>query len=85
MINNFGNSASPAQILEDSEREKIVKSMINELPAKYRVPFTLFKFEEMSYKEIAESMEISLSAVTTRIHRARKQLIKKLEPWLKYL
>ena len=83
--NNFGNSASPAQILEDREREKIVKKIVEDLPPKYRVPFTLFKYEEMSYKEIAESMEISLSAVETRIHRARKQLIKKLEPWLKHL
>ena len=76
---------SPAQLLEDEERTRIVKSFIDELAPKYRVPFTLLKYEGMSYKEIAESLEISLSAVETRIHRARKQLIKKLEPWLKHL
>ena len=76
---------SPAQILEDEERNKMVKSFVDGLPPKYRVPFTLFKYEGMSYKEIAESLEISLSAVETRIHRARKQLVTKLEPWLKHL
>ena len=76
---------TPAQVLEDEERSRIVKSFIDELAPKYRVPFTLFKYEGMSYKEIAESLQISLSAVETRIHRARKQLITKLEPWLKHL
>ena len=79
------NNPTPAQLLEDEERTRIVKSFIDELAPKYRVPITLFKYEGMSYKEIADSLEISLSAVETRIHRARKQLISKLEPWLKHL
>ncbi|UCH66841.1 MAG: sigma-70 family RNA polymerase sigma factor [Ignavibacterium sp.] len=79
------NNPTPAQVLEDEERTRIVKSFIDELAPNYQVPFTLFKYEGMSYKEIAESLEISLSAVETRIHRARKQLITKLEPWLKHL
>lgn len=79
------NDYSPVQVLEDEERSRIVKSIINELPPKYRIPFTLFKYEGMSYKEIAETLEISLSSVETQIHRARKQLIAKLEPWLKLL
>ncbi|MEJ2193890.1 MAG: sigma-70 family RNA polymerase sigma factor [Ignavibacteriaceae bacterium] len=81
----MNHNPSPAQLLEDDERNQIVKSFIDELSPKYRVPFTLFKYERMSYKEIAESLEISLSSVETRIHRARKQLITKLEPWLKIL
>jgi DNA-directed RNA polymerase specialized sigma24 family protein len=36
----------------------------------------------MSYKDIAETMGLSLSAVETRIHRAKKKLIPALEPWL---
>jgi len=79
------NNPSSSQILEDEERSRIVKSIIDELPPKYRVPFILYKYEGMSYKEIAESLEISLSSVETRIYRARKQLIAKLEPWLKIL
>jgi RNA polymerase sigma-70 factor (ECF subfamily) len=56
--------------------------MIQTLGTKYRVPLVLHHYEELSYKEIAQTMGISLSAVEARIHRAKKQLIKKLEPWL---
>ncbi len=68
--------------LEDEERAKLVWSMVQSLPVKYRVPLVLFHYDRMSYKEIAEVLSISLSAVETRIHRAKKQLVRKLEPWL---
>jgi RNA polymerase sigma-70 factor (ECF subfamily) len=46
------------------------------------VPFLLFHYEEMSYRQIAELTHLSQSAVESRIHRARKKLIEKLEPWM---
>lgn len=77
--------ATPDQIVENEERQRIIQSALAELPAKYRVPFSLHRFEEMSYQEIAESLNISLGAVEARIHRAKKMFIKSLEPWLKDL
>ena len=68
--------------LESSERAAIVWANIQELPPKYRVPLVLHHYEGMAYKDIAAVMGISLSAVEARIHRAKKQLVKKLEPWL---
>ena len=68
--------------MEQHEREAIVRKMIQSLHEKYRLPLILFRYEGLSYKEIAEVMHLSLSAVETRIHRANKQLITKLEPWL---
>ncbi len=82
--NNISTS-KPDKILEKSERDKIINSIIDSLPAKYRVPFVLFRYEDMSYKEIAEQMKLSVSAVEARIHRAKKKLMEKLEPWLKFL
>ena len=38
----------------------------------------------MSYQEIAEYLDLSLSAVEARIHRARKKLKEKLLPWIKF-
>ncbi len=78
------DSLPPDKILEISERDKIINSIIDSLHPKYKVPFVLFRIEGMSYKEIADSMDLSLSAVEARIHRAKKQLIKKIEPWLKH-
>lgn len=68
--------------MEQHERESIVRSMIHSLHEKYRLPLILFRYEGLSYKEIAEVMHLSLSAVETRIHRANKQLVAKLEPWI---
>ncbi len=77
--------SSPDRKMEKSEREKIIRSIIQKLPVKYRVPFILHRYEDMSYKEIADIMDISLSAVETRIHRAKKEMIRRLEPWLEEL
>lgn len=75
-------SPSPEGALQSSQRADIVWKTIQTLQPKYRIPLVLHHYEELSYKEIAEAMELSLSAVEARIHRAKKQLIKKLEPWL---
>ena len=78
-------SPSPDRILEQSERDNILWSAVESLPVKYRVPFVLFRFDGISYQGIADTMQLSLSAVEARIHRAKKQLIKKLEPWLDHI
>jgi RNA polymerase sigma-70 factor (ECF subfamily) len=75
-------SPSPDGAVQSSQRAEIVWRTIQSLPAKYRVPLVLHHYEELSYKEIAETLDLSLSAVEARIHRAKKKLIKKLEPWL---
>ncbi len=75
-------SPSPEGALQSSQRADIVWKTIQTLQPKYRIPLVLHHYEELSYKEIAEAMGLSLSAVEARIHRAKKQLIKKLEPWL---
>jgi RNA polymerase sigma-70 factor (ECF subfamily) len=68
--------------LEDAERARVVWDAVRALPAEYRVPLVLYHYDGMSYKDIAETMGLSLSAVETRIHRAKKKLIPALEPWL---
>lgn len=77
--------ARPDAQLEKNELEKVIRAMIEKLPVKYKVPFLLFRYEEKSYQEIADYMAISLSAVESRIHRAKKKLAEKLKPWEKVL
>lgn len=81
----FGKSATPRpdQIVEDEERELFVQRAIDALPPNYRIPLVLHKDEHLSYDEIAKVLNISHSAVETRIHRARKVLIKKLGPLIR--
>ena len=71
--------------LEQQEREKLIRAMMEKLNPKYRIPLLLYRYEEMSYQEIAEKLGLSLSAVETRIYRARKKLADYLKPWLPYI
>ena len=47
-----------------------------------RVPLVLYHFEEMSYEEIAEVLDCSLSATKSLIHRGRETLKEKLKAYL---
>ncbi len=77
-----GEPSRPDKALEDLEQEQYFKRAIDSLHPKYRVPFLLFRDEHLPYDEIAKVLGLSHSAVETRIHRARKMLIKKVAPLL---
>ncbi len=72
----------PDREMEKSQREKLIWSVVQSLPVKYRVPMVLHRYEDMSYKEIADTLQLSMSAVETRLHRAKKELVKRLTPYL---
>jgi len=78
-------AARPNAGVEDAERARYVWRAIQSLDPKYRVPIVLFHYEDQSYQQIADTMELSMSAVVARIHRARKQLAKALGPLLDQL
>lgn len=52
---------------------------VSELDGKYKTVILLFYYENMSVKEIAQTLKISATAVTTRLERARKLLKETLE------
>ena len=61
------------------EECQIVRMAVTTLPDKYRIPILLYYMEDITQAEIASVMQISDSAVKTRIHRAKKILREKLE------
>ena len=69
----------PHQILEDSERRKILNSQIEKLPENQKAAILLKQDKVLTNKEIAEVMETSESAVEALLHRARQTLRKRLE------
>jgi RNA polymerase sigma-70 factor (ECF subfamily) len=81
----FGASESsrPDEVFEREEKGRIVKKAIDSLPPNYRIPFLLYKDEHLSYAEIAQVLEIGLNTAASRIHRARKMLIKRLGPLIR--
>ncbi|QRN85014.1 sigma-70 family RNA polymerase sigma factor [Clostridia bacterium] len=67
---------SPEQFILKKENQDTVRRALVSLPEKYRMALILRFMEDMSYQEIADTMEISLSAVESRIHRGKKLLLK---------
>ena len=67
-------SVSPATILEHSEDAKLIKEAMDELPAEFREIVVLRHQEGLSYKEIADIMQIPPGTVMSRLARARAKL-----------
>ncbi|MDB9741635.1 sigma-70 family RNA polymerase sigma factor [Akkermansiaceae bacterium] len=65
-----------------SELQKNVDIAINELPESQRMAIVLRKYEQLSYDDIAEVMDISVSAVKSQLFRARGALKVSLASYL---
>lgn len=55
-----------------------VYQALNDLPPNFRMAVILADIEGLSYKEIAEALQIPIGTVMSRISRARRQLQKSL-------
>lgn len=58
-----------------NESKQILEKAIDQLDPKYRTVYILREVEEMSMKEIAEAMDLTVSNVKVRLYRA-KEMIK---------
>ena len=77
------NANNSPYSIDYSERSQILQSAINSLPENQRIAFTLNKFDDLSYQEITEVMNLSLSSIESLIHRAKINLQKKLIDYYK--
>ncbi len=76
-------SDSPFDQYEVTERQQLVRHYLAQLKPEYREALTLVEYEGLSYAEIAERTSSSISAVQSRIFRARRALAAKLAPFVK--
>jgi RNA polymerase sigma-70 factor (ECF subfamily) len=70
---------SPARQAEQSERLMHVRQAVNALPVELRQVIVMKEFEEMTFQEISETLQLPLSTVKSRVYTALKQLRMKLE------
>ncbi|MCW3084187.1 MAG: polymerase, sigma-24 subunit, subfamily [Bacteroidetes bacterium] len=68
----------PGVILENKEKSAILFKAINTLPENQKTAFILSKLEGLSYAEISEVMEVSVSSVESLLFRAKQNLQKEL-------
>lgn len=67
-------SKGPEAQLLMNEQQELVQSLLAELAPDYRQAVVLRYWYEMSYEEIAEAMDTTVSAIKSRLFRARRQL-----------
>lgn len=71
--------SQPAEICDDRYRREIISQAIASLKPKYTVVLMMRYAEGFSYEQIGEELGLTLSAVDTRLYRAKKLLRKKLQ------
>ncbi len=71
--------ASPARQAESRERTEAVRRAVQTLQPELREVVVMKEFEDMTFQEISETLELPLSTVKSRLYSALKQLRMKLE------
>ena len=70
---------SPASVAEGRQRTVAVRRALNGLPLELRQIVVMKEFEELTFREIAETLELPLSTVKSRLYTGLKQLQLRLE------
>jgi len=75
-------SGDPLHDVLEEEAREVLEGALAGLPAEQRAVFVLRAVEEMSYKEIAEALGLSMGTVMSRLFRARERLAEAVAPYL---
>ena len=77
-------SATPDEEVLTGETRRIMEEAIQALPAEQRAAFVLHDVQNLSSAETAEAMGITVSAVNSRLHRARVFLRDRIGRYTKH-
>ena len=79
-LDELGDLAElPPEPMSEIDPEQLQKAL-NELPEVFRTPIILYYFEDFSYRDIAEQMDLPLGTVMSRLARAKTFLRSRLMP-----
>ena len=70
---------SPARVAEGRQETLAVRRAINSLPIELRQVVVMKEFEELTFREIADALDLPLSTVKSRLYTAMKQLQLRLQ------
>ncbi len=74
-------AASPEEVAHGAALERAVGELLARLPEKQRAALVLCRLEGLSYEEIAEVLDTSVSAVKSLVHRATVAAADALAPF----
>ena len=66
--------------VEQALDSESLQQVLNELPEEFRSVLLLFYFRELSYREIAEQLDVPIGTVMSRLSRGKKQLRERISP-----
>ena len=72
----------PLEAMLEGEGRRVLEQAMESLSADQRAVFVLRVVEEQSYKEIADTLSLSMGTVMSRLSRARERLREALLPYL---
>jgi RNA polymerase sigma-70 factor (ECF subfamily) len=76
-------TTSPTAGLEQQELRAVIDQALGQLSVEHRTVLVLHEFEDMNYKDIAQSTGCSLGTVMSRLFYARRKMAALLAGWRK--
>ena len=71
---HVSDAASPEMLLVKEADQRLVRRALKELPTEFLEVILLREFEELSYQQIADTVQIPVGTVMSRLARARGRL-----------
>ena len=71
-------TVNPEHALNVDERSRLIRNALEELAEEFRVPLILREMDGLSYDQIAQTLEIPVGTVRSRIFRARQEISERL-------
>ena len=84
-FNEMQEMMQDADFYQFQELSRRIKEAVDALPESYREVFIMHRFQEKTYREIAEQLNIPTKTVDYRMQQALKQLRKDLRDYLPFL
>jgi RNA polymerase sigma-70 factor (ECF subfamily) len=81
LLKDEKNPAPDASLLE-TELQRAIEEAIMQLPESQRMALVLRRYEQLSYEQIAEVLDLSVPAVKSVLFRARTELRTRLSKYL---
>ena len=75
----IGTDPNPESVVVQREQEDRIQRLLTALSPTDRAAITLRYWYDCSYEEIAETLNLTVSAVKSRLHRARRSLAKTMQ------
>jgi len=75
-------SSDPLRDLLENEAQRVLRQALAQLPPDQRAVLVLRVMEDFSYREIADTLQLEMGTVMSRLARAREKLRIALQPYL---